>query len=259
MTDILRVTLVQADLIWENIQANLLHLDDWLPNLSGKTDLVLLPEMFTTGFSMHPKALAEPLNGPTFAWMAAFAEKTGAAVTGSFICKESDAFYNRLLFIRPDGSYDLYDKRHLFTLAGEDKAYEPGQENVSIEWRGWKIRPQICYDLRFPVWSRNTDDYDLLYYVANWPRPRRNAWSSLLAARAIENQAYCVGVNRCGTDPNGHEYPGDSSVFDFGGHLLLQLSEQEAYCTIQLDKAALHRFRKKLNFLADRDRFDVMS
>ena len=259
MTDILRVTIVQADLIWEDVQANLAHLDQLLEGLSGKTDLLILPEMFTTGFTMHPAALAEPLHGPTFQWMAAFAKKTETAITGSMICRESDAYYNRLLFIRPDGTFAQYDKRHLFTLAGEDKAYEPGQENVTIEWKGWKLRPQICYDLRFPVWSRNVDNYDLLFYVANWPRPRREAWKSLLAARAIENQAFCIGVNRCGVDPNGHEYPGDSSVFDYAGYLYTQISEQEGLQTVQLDKSQQNHFRQKLNFLADRDQFEVMN
>ncbi|HKK75224.1 MAG TPA: amidohydrolase [Saprospiraceae bacterium] len=258
MTDILRVTIVQADLIWENVTANLQHMDHLLEGLSGKTDLVVLPEMFTTGFTMSPKDLAEPLHGPTFEWMTAFAKKTEAAVTGSIVCREADSYYNRLLFVRPDGSFAHYDKRHLFTLAGEEKVYEPGQENITIEWKGWKIRPQVCYDLRFPVWSRNTNDYDLLFYVANWPRPRRQAWISLLAARAIENQVYCIGVNRCGVDPNGHEYPGDSSVYDYAGDLYTQISEQEGLMTVSLDKSQQDHFRKKLNFLADRDHFEVM-
>lgn len=258
MTDFLRVTIVQADLIWENIQANLRHFEYLLDGLDGKTDLVLLPEMFTTGFSMNPKELAEPLHGPTFAWLVAFAKKTGAAVAGSIICREADFFYNRLLFVRPDGTFSQYDKRHLFTLAGEDKVYEPGQENITIEWRGWKLRPQICYDLRFPVWSRNVDAYDLLFYVANWPRPRREAWRGLLAARAIENQAFCIGVNRCGADPKDNEYTGDSSVYDYAGHLITQISGQEGLQTVQLDKSEQDRFRAKLNFLADRDRFEIM-
>jgi predicted amidohydrolase len=257
MSDILRVTIVQADLIWEDIEANLAHLNQLLEGLGGKTDLIILPEMFTTGFSMHPTALAEPLYGPTFAWMVAFAKTTEAAITGSIICREAGAFYNRLLFVRPDGTFAHYDKRHLFTLAGEDKAYEPGQANITIEWKGWKLRPQICYDLRFPVWSRNVDDYDLLFYVANWPRPRREAWKCLLAARAIENQAFCIGVNRCGVDPNGHEYPGDSSVYDYAGHLYAQISEQEGWQTVKLDKSQQNYFREKLNFLADRDQFEV--
>lgn len=258
MADKLRVTLVQADLIWEEVQANLAHFDELLHGLDGKTDLILLPEMFTTGFTMHPKSLAEPMFGPTFEWLLAVAKKTDAAVAGSFICKEAEQFYNRLLFVRPDGTFRYYDKRHLFTLAGEDKAYEPGLENITIEWKGWKLRPQICYDLRFPVWSRNTDGYDLLFYLANWPAPRREAWKTLLAARAIENQAYCIGVNRCGKDHNDHDYPGDSSTYDYAGFLLAQITNQEGIVTVSLNKDKQDYFRKKLNFLADQDRFEVM-
>ncbi|MEM6377792.1 MAG: amidohydrolase [Bacteroidota bacterium] len=257
MSNSLRVTIVQAHLIWEKIQQNLDHFTKLLATIKESTDLVLLPEMFTTGFSMEAKKLAETIPGPTFSWMKAQAQSLDAAVAGSFIVKEENQYYNRLLFVRPDGTTDQYNKRHLFTLAGEHKAYIPGQKNITIEWKGWKLRPQICYDLRFPVWSRNTDDYDLIFYLANWPNPRRNHWMSLLAARAIENQAYCIGVNRVGVDEKGHQYTGDSSVYDYSGLLLTQLTNQEACVTVQLDLEMQKNFRQKLNFLADRDTFQV--
>ena len=257
MPNSLRVTIVQAHLTWENIPQNLEHFTSLLATITEPTDLVLLPEMFTTGFSMEAEKLAETIPGTTFSWMQNQAQKLDAAVAGSYIVKDENQYYNRLLFVRPDGTFDQYDKRHLFTLAGEHKAYIPGQKNVSIEWKGWKLRPQICYDLRFPVWSRNTDDYDLLFYLANWPNPRRNHWISLLAARSIENQAYCIGVNRVGLDEKGHQYTGDSSVYDYSGLLLTQVTNQEACVTLTLDHQAQIDFRQQLNFLADRDDFKV--
>jgi predicted amidohydrolase len=257
MADQLRVSIVQATLAWEAIPANLDHFTQLLEPLVGQTDLILLPEMFTTGFSMHAAELAEPISGPTFAWMQEQARKTSAAVAGSIIMVEDGQYYNRLLFVQPDGAYVHYDKRHLFTLAGEDRAYTAGTRNIGIEWKGWRIRPQICYDLRFPVWSRNTDAYDLVFYLANWPDPRRHAWMSLLTARAIENQAYCIGVNRIGTDEKGHHYTGDSSVYDFTGRLLAQLTEQEGVITVLLDRIKQKTFRNKLNFLDDQDRFEI--
>ena len=253
----LRVTLVQSELIWEDISANLTHFDRHLDGLAGKTDLIILSEMFTTGFSMKGAAIAESIPGSTFDWMKRHAQKIQAAICGSIICKEEGKVYNRFLFVEPDGTYAAYDKRHLFTLAGEHEAYIAGTENVMIQYKDWKIRPLICYDLRFPVWSRNTDDYDLLLYVANWPNKRRNAWMSLLCARAIENQAYCVGVNRVGTDEKGHIYTGDSSVYDYSGELLCQLTNQESLVTIKLDKGPQEYFREKLDFLADRDSFII--
>lgn len=258
MLNPLRITIVQAHLAWENINENLAHFTALLAPLSGQTDLVLLPEMFTTGFSMQAATQAEEIPGPTFSWMLDQAQNLGAAITGSIIVKEAEQYYNRLLFVRPDGTFDQYDKRHLFTLAGEHEAYIAGKKNITIEWRGWKLRPQICYDLRFPVWSRNTDNYDLIFYLANWPNKRRNAWMTLLAARAIENQAYCIGVNRVGVDEQGHQYTGDSSVYDYGGELLTQITNQEACVTVELDLQTQVDFRRKLNFLADRDDFQVL-
>lgn len=255
MPDPLRISLVQSPLHWENISANQAYFQEQLERLAGRTDLIILPEMFTTGFTMSPVDLAEPLHGPTTKWMQQMAQKTGAACTGSFIATEAGRYYNRLLFVYPDGSLDHYDKKHLFTLAGEHEHYTPGSRRLEIAYRGWKICPLICYDLRFPVWSRNTNDYDLLLYVANWPDKRREAWMALLAARAIENQAYCVGVNRVGTDEKGHVYSGDSSIYDYSGRLLARLTDQEAVVTLSLEYGPQQAFRQKLNFLADRDDF----
>lgn len=257
MSNPLRITMVQAHLAWEDVQQNLDHFTELLETIKKPTDLVLLPEMFTTGFSMQAEKLAEEASGPTASWMLSQAQKLNAAIAGSIILKEAGHYYNRLLFVKPDGTFTSYDKRHLFTLAGEHKAYTPGEKNITIEWKGWKLRPQICYDLRFPVWSRNTDDYDLLFYVANWPRPRRNAWMTLLAARAVENQAYCIGINRVGLDKKGHQYTGDSSAYDYSGELLTQITDQETCVTIQLDHQAQMDFRQQLNFLTDRDDFQI--
>ena len=260
MTNPLRTTMVQADLAWENTQANLKHFDELLqPLLPGTTDLIILPEMCTTGFSMPATSQAQPLNGITHQWLQTLADRLDCAVTGSFICTIEEGFVNRLLFVKPRKPSEWYDKRHLFTLAGEHTSYLPGQKKCIVDWKGWKICPLICYDLRFPVWSRNTNHYDLLIYVANWPDKRRSAWTSLLAARAIENQSYCIGVNRVGQDEKGHQYTGDSSMYDYAGQLGTQLTNQEAIVTLSLDYESLHSFRKKLNFLADRDHFVIES
>jgi len=213
--------------------------------------------MFTTGFSMNAAGLAEQMDGPTVHWMQQQARAKQAAVTGSFIFGKDGEYFNRLVFVQPSGEYVTYDKKHLFTLAGEHKFYQPGSKLVSVEWKGWTIRPLICYDLRFPVWSRNTDGYDFLLYVANWPDKRREAWMSLLKARAIENQAYCVGINRVGTDEKGHYYSGDSSLYDYSGRLLTRLTDQETVVTLTLDKKKQQAFRQKLDFLADQDMFTL--
>ena len=253
----LHTTLVQTALHWEDKEANRQQLAGKLSALSVQTDLVVLPEMFTTGFTMNARLLAEPTEGPTYEWMAGLAGRLGAAVTGSFIVEEDGAYFNRLLWVRPDGSYEKYDKRHLFTLAGEQKHYEPGQHRLIVELNGWKILPLICYDLRFPVWARNVEQYDLLIYVANWPEMRRQAWRALLAARAIENQSFTLGVNRVGQDGNGFPYTGNSSAFDFAGEELLHASNVEGLFTLQLSYDEQQAFRKKLPFLSDQDRFEI--
>ncbi|GJM34919.1 MAG: nitrilase family protein [Saprospiraceae bacterium] len=253
----LKITLVQSELDWEDKAANFRRFDQWLTPLKGQSDLVILPEMFTTGFSMNAAALAELPNGPTISWMAEKAQQTGAVITGSYIAKEKDHYYNRLIWMQPDGKFESYDKRHLFTLSGEEQHYRPGQQRLIVQLKGWKICPLICYDLRFPVWSRNTNHYDLLLYVANWPGVRRHAWKSLLTARAIENQTYTIGLNRVGQDANGLEYAGDSTVINYAGDVLVQLAEHEGVYTAHLSYSKQQTFRKKLAFLADQDKFDI--
>ncbi len=255
----LRITTIQTSLHWENIQANLDMFSEKLSGLAGKTDLVILPEMFTTGFSMNAEALAEEMDGKTMQWLSAKASALNAVVTGSFIAKEKGKFFNRLIWMQPDGVFEVYDKRHLFTLAGEHEVYAAGDKKLIVNWKGWKICPLICYDLRFPVWSRNTEDYDLLIYMANWPEARSHHWRQLLMARAIENQSYVAGVNRSGSDEKGLNYTGDTSVIDFSGKILYQVADVEDIFTTGLSLEKLKEFRKKLYFLADRDEFEIFN
>jgi omega-amidase len=256
----LRITTVQADLIWQNKAANLQKFDNLLRgSLRGETDVIVLPEMFTTGFSMSPETLAEPMNGETIAFLTKKSHALDAAITGSFICEEKGRFYNRLVWMQPDGQFRTYDKRHLFSLANEQDHYTAGSELLQIKWRGWTIRPMICYDLRFPVWSRNVSPnfYDVLIYVANWPERRRQPWQSLLTARAIENQAFVVGVNRVGADGNGISHSGDTTIVDFSGEKLFQRAHTEGVETTTILKADLMNFRKKFTFLTDQDAFTI--
>lgn len=253
----LRVTLVQTSLHWENPKANRQQFDEKLAPLAGKTDIIILPEMFTTGFSMRAAALAEPMDGPTLRWLTSKATELNAVVTGSFIAEENGNYYNRLVWMRPDGSYETYDKRHLFTFADEDRHYAAGEQRLIVEWKGWKILPLICYDLRFPVWSRNTEDYDLLIYVANFPELRSFAWKSLLVARAVENLAYTIGVNRVGTDGKDISYSGDSVLLDFSGEARYQISHIEDVFTTTISYQEQQAFRQRFAFLNDRDRFEI--
>ncbi|MEM1323330.1 MAG: amidohydrolase [Bacteroidota bacterium] len=253
----LRITTIQSTLQWEDIPANLSHFTHLFAGLEGQTDLVVLPEMFSTGFSMNPAQLAEPMEGPTIGWMREQAVRLGAALCGSLIIEEEGKYYNRLVWMDAEGNSEVYDKRHLFGLGGEAKDYAAGNQRLIVDYKGWKICPLICYDLRFPVWSRNTEAYDLLIYLANWPKPRASAWRTLLRARAIENQAYVIGVNRIGEDGSGLSYRGDTAVIDFMGEALYQVSYQEDVFTTSLSYADMHALRKKLPFLADRDHFDL--
>jgi len=249
----LRVSLLQAELVWEDKTANLQHFGEKIAALPDNADLILLPEMFTTGFSMNAPALAESMDGPTVQWLADQAAKSSAVIAGSIIAREKDRYYNRLVWMRPDGSFEVYDKRHLFAYAGEDKTYTAGEQKLIVSLKGWKICPLICYDLRFPVWSRNVEDYDLLLYVANFPERRRHAWKSLLLARAIENQVYTIGVNRVGKDGQDIAYSGDSCVVDYEGNLVVGLEGGEGAPTVELSAAAQQAFREKFPFLKDRD------
>ncbi|MDB5234685.1 MAG: amidohydrolase [Hymenobacter sp.] len=253
----LTVSFIQTELHWHNAVANRAAMDQYLAQLTGPTDLIVLPEMFTTGFSMEAASQAETMAGPTVAWMRERAAAHNAVVTGSVIIQENDLYYNRLLWVRPDGTLSHYDKRHLFTLAGEQHTYAPGTARLVEEWRGWRICPLVCYDLRFPVWSRNqpTEPYDLLLYVANWPAVRRTAWMTLLRARAIENVACALGVNRIGQDSPGHDYAGDSALIDARGNYLVEAGERSGVFTHTLRRDELDDFRAKFSALNDGDTF----
>ena len=252
------VSLIQAPLVWENPFENRLYFEQKIKAISQQTDLIVLSEMFTSGFTMEPFASAENMNGETISWLKKIAETKKVAITGSLIIFENNHFYNRMVFVYPSGKIDYYDKRHLFTLAGENKIYEPGTTKKVIKYMGWKICLQICYDLRFPVFARNTEDYDLLIYVANWPKPRINAWNILLKARAVENLCYVVGVNRMGEDGNQHLYVGHSQVIDELGNFIIEPSENEGIFTTKLDKNKMLETRSKLNFLNDQDAFEMV-
>ena len=257
----LRVTLVQTSLIWHDAAANRARFDGLLAGMAGATDLIVLPEMFSTGFTMAPQEVAEPVNGPTTTWMQSLASRMNAVVTGSVVTRDGEGYFNRLLWVRPDGSYATYDKRHLFRMAREQEHYRAGNAPLIVQVQGWRVCPLVCYDLRFPVWSRNRlasgDGYDVLLYVANWPERRRHAWRSLLVARAIENLSYCIGVNRIGADASNVAYSGDSAAIDFLGNALTEHSEEEFVTTVELQYEALAIFRRKFPAHLDADAFDI--
>ena len=251
----MKVALVQAPLFWENPTQNRNYFEQKINSITETIDLIVLPEMFTSGFTMNPAAVAESMKGATISWLQALAKAKNAAITGSLVIEENGNFYNRLVFVFPTGEIKTYDKKHLFTLAGEDKVYTSGTEKLLIEYQGFRICPLICYDLRFPVFARNTEDYDVLIYVANWPKPRINAWDALLKARAIENMCYTIGVNRMGEDPIKNDYPGHSQVIDYLGNYLVEPQEKEGVFITTLNNNTLEATRQKLGFLNDRDWF----
>ena len=250
--------MLQSILQWENPDENQKNFDAQIQSVNESVDIFVLPEMFTTGFTMNPSAVAETMKGGTLSWMQKVAKRTEAAICGSVVIEESGNFYNRLLFIHPSGEIKHYDKRHLFTLAGEDKVYKAGTQKLIINYKGFKICPLVCYDLRFPVFARNTEDYDVLLFVANWPKTRISAWDILLKARAVENMCYTIGVNRIGSDNNHHEYTGHSQVVDFLGNYVLEPQKSAGVFIVTLDKSALDQERNKLGFLNDRDLFTVL-
>ncbi|NVK53621.1 MAG: amidohydrolase [Flavobacteriaceae bacterium] len=255
----LQIAIVQKDLVWQDAEKNRKKLDALFASLND-VDVIVLPEMFTTGFSMHPKPIAETMDGASVSWLKEKARMLHIAIVGSIIIKEQENYYNRLLFVYPNGTIESYDKRHAFTLAGENEKYATGNEKLIVSYKGWKICPLICYDLRFPVWSRNTENYDVLLYVANWPKPRIHAWNTLLKARAIENMCYCIGANRVGVDANGHEYSGNSVAIDFLGNEMTALCEnKEAVLYTTLVKNDLQHIRAKLPFLEDKDEFAIIT
>ncbi len=252
----INITLVQTDLVWEDKVANLKNLSRILSHLEYPLDLVVLPEMFNTGFSMDAPQLAEDMNGPSVQWLSESAASLGSVVAGSVIIMEQGKYLNRLIWMRPDGSYDTYDKRHLFRMAGEKKFYTPGTQRQIVELKGWRFCLMICYDLRFPVWSRNRGDYHVLLYVANWPEPRHETWNCLLRARAIENQAYVIGLNRVGSDGNNITYSGDSTVLDPKGTALSRIRPYEdAVETVSLSFQDLTDFRENFPVALDADGF----
>ena len=261
-SQILRVSLVQGATRWHDPAGNRAYYGSLIAQLAGLTDLVVLPETFTSGFSNEAIHNAESMDGPTIAWLREQARDIDAAITGSVQLRVGDAVFNRLLFVTPDGTARHYDKRHLFRYADEHKRYAAGRERLIIEWKGWKICPLVCYDLRFPVFTRNGHaqngfDYDLVLFVANWPSARAHAWRTLLRARAIENLSYCIGVNRVGSDGNKLPYSGDSAVLDYLGQTMADLGAQEQVVTVALDQAALGAFREKFPAWMDADAFEL--
>jgi predicted amidohydrolase len=264
----LTITTIQTQLFWEDKAANLRMLQQKIENISEKTELVILPEMFSTGFSMQPEVLAETMDGETITWMKKIAEENGIILTGSIIIKEDGKFYNRLIWMLPNGQHGHYDKRHLFAYGEEDKHYATGNKRLIASVKGWKINLQVCYDLRFPVWARQTPpprgevgrglEYDVLIYVANWPERRSHAWKTLLCARAIENQCYVVGVNRVGDDAKNIHYSGNSLVIDPEGQVLYHMADEEDINTITITKEKLEQVRTKFPFLNDADEFSIL-
>jgi len=258
------ITIVQSNLVWEDSKANLTNFDIKLNRINKPTDLLVLPEMFSTGFSINPEKIAEKPDGRTFFWMQKKAAELNCVVTGSVLIEEGGKYFNRLFWVRPDGSFDYYDKRHLFRLGEEYKVFSAGQKRVIFELKGWRIFPQICYDLRFPVWSKNrylnnNYEFDLMIYVANWPQVRSYAWKQLLIARAIENQVYVAGVNRVGNDGHNIPHSGDSMLVDYTGKIINNASvHQEELITRKLSISDLAQFREKFKFSMDWDEFEIL-
>ncbi|TXB64718.1 amidohydrolase [Vicingus serpentipes] len=255
----LKITIIQSELHWENVEENLAMFAKKIEAINEQTDIVVLPEMFTTGFSMESVKLAEKMDGKSVKWMKQLAVKKNAVITGSIIIEEEGKYFNRLLWVQPDENVLTYDKRHLFRMAEEDKHFTAGEERLIVEWKGWKVCPLICYDLRFPVWSRNSlPAFDCLIYVANWPEARKEPWYKLLEARAIENQVYVVGVNRVGFDGKDISYSGNSAVIDPKGNSISNIKTKlNETVTIELNKQALEDFREKFPVGLDADDFEV--
>lgn len=257
--DKLAVCLIQTELYWEDVTANLSSLEEKIAGIDQPVDVIVLPEMFNTGFTMDTR-LAEPMNLTTTKWMKHIALQTNALIIGSFAMKENGLFFNRLMCVQPDGSFLYSDKRHLFRMGEEHQNYTSGNTRLRVKWKGWNIFPLVCYDLRFPVWSRNlaSDPYDLLIYVANWPTRRAHAWRTLLKARAIENLAYVVGVNRIGVDANGVGHQGDSAALDFLGEPLFDLGNKETEKIVYFSKPELQKYRQSFPAYLDADEFNLI-
>jgi len=258
----LTISTIQTDLHWENKSVNLQMLEEKIATLYQKTEIVILPEMFNTGFSMNAQSLAETMDGTSIQWMRRVSAENRIILTGSLIIEEEKKYFNRLIWMMPNGEFGYYDKRHLFAYSGEDKDFSSGNKRLVTSVKGWKLNMLVCYDLRFPVWARqskndNGYEYDVLVYVANWPERRSHAWKTLLCARAIENQCYVIGVNRVGKDGNDINYSGNSLVIDPLGEVLYHMADEEDIFTITLQKERLDEVRTKFPFLKDADRFNI--
>ena len=253
----LRVALLQTTLQWESAGVNRLHFDQWINSLDARVDLIVLPEMFSSGFSMQVENTAECMDGASVSWMQNTAAATQAAICGSLAIRDGQRVFNRFVMAYPDGSLDYYDKRHLFRMAGEEQRYSAGNQRRILQWRGWRLCPMVCYDLRFPVWSRYRQDYDALIYVANWPAARRLHWRQLLIARAIENQCVVIGVNRVGVDHNGLRYCGDSMVIDAQGATILDPKDAIGAHIVSIDAAAVQAVREAFPVTLDADDFEL--
>ncbi len=253
----LKIALIQAQLHWENIEANLNMFGEKIKSINEHVDIIVLPEMFSTGFSMNPSKLYESMNGKAVNWMKTIAAKANAVITGSLIIEENGNYYNRLILMRPDGSFEIYNKRHLFSMAGEEKVFSPGDKKLIVAVNGWTICPMVCYDLRFPVWIRNVENYDLLLFVANWPDKRIEHWRKLLQARAIENQCFVVGVNCVGKDGNDIDYSGRTMWINSQGEIQDEIINEEKTIIATLNEDSLKFTRRYMPFLNDRDGFEI--
>ena len=250
------ISVIQPNIIWENPRVNLDKYSEMISKLDS-TDVIILPEMFSTGFSMQPEKLKEKMDGESVLWMKKMAYEKNSVLTGTLIIEEENKVVNRCLWVFPDGKIEKYDKRHLYTMGQEHRHYSPGNDRLIVEYKGWRFCPLICYDLRFPVWSRNQENYDVIIYMANWPSSRHHVWKNLLVARAIENQSYCFGINRIGTDGTGLNYLGDSALVSPKGFANF-MGEKESVKTFEISYSDLHDFRKSFPLLDDRDEFQII-
>ena len=256
--DILRITLAQTDLIWEDPAKNSLDYGKKIAQLAGQSDLVILPETFTTGFSMRAYDLAEPMDGPTVNWLLNLSQTSGIAIAGSLIIKDNGLYYNRFVFVTPAGEISFYDKRHLFSIGGESISFTAGDQRVIVNFLGWRVALYICYDIRFPVWCRNLNDTDLMIFTANWPSSRKEVWKILLKARAIENQVYVAGVNRVGTDGNNIVYIGESQIVNPRGEMMAEIHQPACdWLSYEISMRELNEFRMKFPVTDDADRFSI--
>ncbi|MFM9945842.1 MAG: amidohydrolase [Bacteroidia bacterium] len=256
----LRIALIQPDTVWENKEDNLNHLTLQIDKLRDEhpvVDIIVMPEMFSTGFTMNPAPFAETMEGATIEWMREIAAENELVLCGSIILEEKNKYYNRFVFVKPNGDIDFYDKKHLFGYAGENENYSAGNKRVTLEYKGWKINPFVCYDLRFPVWCRNTNEADVMLFVANWPESRLAHWQKLLPARAIENQCFVVGVNRVGLDFNNYKYTGQSCAIDPLGNTITAMNDHAGYTLFKIEKAIISGIREKIPFWKDGDTFEI--